>query len=752
MLRYRRRLLHLPPKSFFSGTFGLGTRLLHQLPVLNRSVDKVHRKLINSLYREVRKYKEDRPITLEPTIQHFLVQLELCQHKKFDVFNVTSKVIPTPFKVNKLVEPLMFHILSLIVANSNAIQMDVKTTSTIHDNISVILSHIPYDSNKLSNSCVDLTQLAHQLFFLLPFEHNINEDCMKSMITALEVLLNISHGINLENFDLHLLKWSRSILSGNVTSACTSLTNLIDIPGFVVGDILLRTPMSKQELHLQLDLWQNFKHSIRVSYHEKVGHLRMILNNLIFYTVHLDIEKLPGFITETCAFFTNPRASHHTKLFTNDYINKLMWKVPFYYVESAMTKNSSADMVMVIKAQETMSKYLGRTQGSPDLSLEGSMGVVLAISHMSFSKARSLFNISRDKHFTRRHHLQRKELLSFNFVRIMISETPDELLNAFNEAATDSKHVSTIWLGFIKKLLSFELLTPQRSEQVLEKLLDISDDILMTKNIILHLMVPLTSNNHFETFVKRMNQHGNWVVPKFRSILIEKYMIVLYNNLQAPVDPEIFRILIPDKHMPPSLSESDGLTIARDLYYNHITRKTPSVIGKMMNGEVKVQLENLYNIYKQELTTHETLPDESCLMALLKASMTLTTGDINSGYIWDGMYAPQVAVHEFKTHVKSGDVVFPNDELWQNYILLLHKFGYISQLSEIMEWWVDLKFNPSYETLLLLLKSLPIEFAERHILHISKVKSDATTDTRLKIIGNNGSHNWPWPSIDDLHT
>ena len=104
---------------------------------------------------------------------------------------------------------------------------------------------------------------------------------------------------------------------------------------------------------------------------------------------------------------------------------------------------------------------------------------------------------------------------------------------------------------------------------------------------------------------------------------------------------------------------------------------------------------------------------------------------------WDRYRAPQVAIREFQRHVKTTKTgIEPNEWLWNKYIKLLLKYDYISELSKIMKWWDDLKFEPSKGLLLLLLSALPREFSERHIKHHEKLQ--------LK-------RDWPWPSIEEFN-
>ncbi|EGV60055.1 hypothetical protein CANTEDRAFT_111859 [Yamadazyma tenuis ATCC 10573] len=236
------------------------------------------------------------------------------------------------------------------------------------------------------------------------------------------------------------------------------------------------------------------------------------------------------------------------------------------------------------------------------------------------------------------------------------------------------------------------------------------------------------------------------LVERHSGILIEKYMTVLYANQHVPVDTETVRALVPEIKR-----QGDSLAIARQLYGGHLKRKTPSVIGRMLHGELQVQPQNIYKLYTNELRQNNITPDETCLAALIKGATDSPTNNPGACHIWDDMYAPQIAIHEFKSHVAANKTV-ASGAVWEKYIEMLAKYEYVSELSEIIRWWESTQFVPQYSTLLALLRALPIEFATRHIAHVEKVKRDSGTNgSKVAGVASTASVvDWPWPQVSDL--
>ena len=114
------------------------------------------------------------------------------------------------------------------------------------------------------------------------------------------------------------------------------------------------------------------------------------------------------------------------------------------------------------------------------------------------------------------------------------------------------------------------------------------------------------------------------------SSILPKYLTILYRNVHLRNRPhpwsnilgtEYYRKATP--HNSPSKIKShrkiSGIS-SSILSYQGICmdtgfkKKTSKIVGIMLNGEINVQPENLYELYKLELfDKNNSIPDESCL-------------------------------------------------------------------------------------------------------------------------------------------
>lgn len=505
--------------------------------------------------------------------------------------------------------------------------------------------------------------------------------------------------------------WLRSLQAPTVTHACNHLANLTNIPECVSSNILLRSPLSKEEVALQLDLWETFIEPIAKAYHRKPSHPSSIIQNLAYYTVHLSPNRLPELVRSSVDFLTSTKYGFKFSVMTPHFANKLIYSMALNLIQNS---SNSTSAVHVIKAQEHLVKFLTH-QG---LSQRGYVGIVLAIVHESEDNAFKLFKISQ-AHYP--DHTQ-----EYHLACIYLSTTPEQLLHNFNKAVVQYPASATFWYFLAKKLLQFELLTEVRAFKLLEKLVNRRKDLLISKDTVLTLLRPIESVNGIEAAITLLEDAE--MLPSYRDIVHRKYMSLLYRysmekNVRKPYLDKVIK-------------RSSNLECARHLYSLTEHKRTSSV-GAMLSGEVYHQPQNIYNLYKRELEGR--VPDESCLSALLRASVAQPLGRV---MVWGQLFAPQVAVHEFKKHVSlqvDDDGLVPSARLWTWYVKVLICSGYMAELADIIRWWELVQFVPPKGLLLLLLRLLPSEFVLRHLKHVSLMPKNSTHVSR-----------WPWPSAEEL--
>lgn len=672
-----------------------------------RLADKEHRSHFRSLESEARKFKKGKLISefsLKPSMRDFLVWLHLKNEGKIHNAKLGNPVIPSPLKISAVTEIGMFHLLTGVYSE------DLKSIwfMKLNQHLDALLARIENNRKFKSRHTHDLKAIFEELGTESQSE-SLKEIVISKALTCIAYENSATES--------NIVAWVKSLTSASVTQACHELANLSNIPAFVTSDILLRTPMTKDELYLQLDVWNTFMHSIGQAYYDKTSHTSSIIHNLAYYSIQFDPYLLPELISITVQYFTSTKSGFNHKLIDNQFVNHLIYSLAYYYIRSSIGSVSAA--MTVIKAQEHLVQLIGHS----NLSQEGYIGVVLAISQVSEDKAQKLFQICQT-------HLH--EYSTYLCIgSIYLSTTPEQLLHNFNSAVARFPSSATMWLVFVKKLQSLELLTESRAQKLLKELVSRKNSLIISKDVILTLLHPIESINGIEAFIKTLEEAD--LFQMFKNVVMSKYLNLLYRfsnekNVRKPYFDKLLR-------------SSTNIDCARYLFKN-TDRKTTAMIGIMLNGEVSHQPQKIYNMYIEELKGR--LADEHCLMALLRACKKKFKGQV---IMWGQLYAPQVAVHEFKKHVAktvlspliNDSGVIPSNKLWKTYIQVLSSSKYIAELAEVMRWWEQLLFVPSRSTLRMLLNALPREFAERHIKHANAVPRNASTVPE-----------WPWPTLEEF--
>ena len=553
----------------------------------------------------------------------------------------------------------------------------------------------------------------------------------------------------------------RSLTSPSVRAACEALANLTRIPAPLLADILLRTPMTRQEYLLQLQIWTEFQPQLQAAHRAGARRLRACLDNLVFYGVEYDAPRLARDVLP--AAFAHPGPLGETA-----YLNRLIWLLGHALARHGVRRGPHV-AASIAAAQETAVKQLGGGARA-GLLLQGYLGIILAIRRLSPSRARRLLDIAE---LRRRDDDPPATLIAYHVTKITLADTPDQLLYAFNTAAEDHRHSATVWLAFVNKLDELGLLNERRSLQVLSELMAIGGRVLVTKDLVLALLRPVRRLDAMERFVAGLGRlaaaHASLVVPKQLRLLYasagsggggggsgeaaagagaapSNRAAAFGDTADASNRAAAFgdtagasnRAAAFGDTAGASLAGASALEAARATYHQH-PRKTVSIVGIMLLGEAAIQPQRLYLLYQRELGALALQPNEECLRALIRAATSATM-------LWGDMYAPQVAAHEFAAHVmrsSDGTGVYPSDTLWSAYVGMLAQFDYTRELLEVMAWWEALEFVPSADLLLQLLAALPAGFGERHIRHVEAAGASA-----LELRAPTAA--WPWPTVDQL--
>ncbi|RLV88036.1 hypothetical protein JA9_002226 [Meyerozyma sp. JA9] len=696
----------------------VGWKMVHTMA--SRTIDKQHRLMYRTLEREKTRYKKTK-IALNPRMRDLLVYLH--KYKDGNVHHVHLKGPSRQANHAELLEAVVFHIIIALHCINNSIPVDQSYTAALEEIKGRKAGSRLSSEDINSNIRILVETFTHK-------NEGAHSQMHESQMSHLRLSLQIFSILSDYKFS-DLVSWIGSVSAPSVLDSCKSLATLTAIPPFVTSDILLRTPMSPADLQLQMDVWYQFMADITTGYHRRYSHLKDIIDNLLFYCVVHDTSLLPELLHRTLGHLTGKNKAFHFPFVNSEYLNRLMWTLAFDFTRIS---NQNQLVKSVVSAQEIIVKNMAAV-GNVRLNLEGHMGVVLAVNSISQSKARRFFTIAEQK-FLDGSVLSSREASCYNFTKTYLSETPESLLDTFNSCAVDSFHSASLWFAFVTKLRQFDLMTATRSKKILEELVKHSDRLLITKDILSVLLYPLQSLKSMHEFMQILGsgQAGHKLVAAHVSVLTPKYLAVLYSNPETDVVPDRLWDLA---------GEVKALQLARHIYAR--AKKTPKLVGIMLNGEAALHPQRIYDLYKSELTDRGLFPDEQCLHALIVAASSSS----ESVPMWGNLYAPQVAIREYNIFTAASDkrssrYLRVSDRLWQRYIAMLVQFDYNSELATILQRWVEIEFHPSPETLMALLRALPVDFASRCIGHFEKLRRESIGD-QVK-----GPSSWSWPSVEEM--
>lgn len=164
-------------------------------------------------------------------------------------------------------------------------------------------------------------------------------------------------------------------------------------------------------------------------------------------------------------------------------------------------------------------------------------------------------------------------------------------------------------------------------------------------------------------------------------------------------------------------------------------RTTPSLVSRMMKVSTKADLDLAMAQFPQflsnRLVSEQIMVTQSfCDPASVwntysrirdahgqpsrKALRTLCRTAWDTKLIWDGMYASQLALAEFKMHVRGLSVpaddllrLFPDDNLLYAYVVMVGRAGYTGELVGFLSWVEDIGSKPSKQVLMALIHHSP---------------------------------------------
>ncbi|KAK6205657.1 uncharacterized protein RJT21DRAFT_138042 [Scheffersomyces amazonensis] len=697
---------------------------LHETFVEKKSMDKVHRSFYNSLISEKTLYSKSK-ITIQPTIRHLLCLLEMETNGQTDHITLNSNIIPT--KKDQLLESIIFHIILSVYYHVHKERVNSLFRNQIYQSQISHLNNLAKHSTKQIESN-EINEIISSIL-----GNSTTEDIPKSLKIAIQKFTIVCEG---KYNGTDLKKWILSLTAGNIRDSCMHLEGLKLIPPFVLSDILFRTALSREDFQLQQDIWLHYINIIGIYYVDKISSLKTCFDNLVTGCIFHDISSLPKLINDSIIAFQNPRKGFGNILFIEKYNEELLWHLAMVYLKSRSEKSIAS----IVSAHELVVKLLSsqKEKLNETLDLKAFSAITMIVSLKSQNMGQKLLEIAEKRYLAGEFNNLNKTVVAYHISKLFLSESPEELLRNFNLASESYNNSASLWLIFLMKLKDFKLLTPLRSKRVLTEILKRKDSLILTKDIFAVLMEPI---NELKDFNEMINLLDNQLTSRLRSIILPKYIKILYDNHN--MDVQLLRFPW-DKDNTDNLGTLD---YARHIYYDCIKHKSVNTIATMLKGEAMAAPAGVYGIYKEQLIDKDIKPNEGCLEALISASSQSSNGLL----IWDDVYAPQVAISEFNR--LTGEINCSNF-IWRTYIRMLAKYRYIHELAGIIQQWEQSQFIPDQYSLLLLLASLPIEHSRRYIAHFEKVREN-TTLIDINPSGSNSdsdsdSSSWPWPTFEEL--
>ena len=285
-----------------------------QNALLNRTLDRQHRAGYNSLERVATKYRpaQKRQTPLQPIIPHLLVLIRHSSDRLGDISFDPSASLSSKPKPENLVEPLLFNITAHIVGLKMPI--DIQRSQ-----IAAIKAHIT--RLQLPQSQVDITVEIQTFLHVLSSkfdikDHEIDYKLLGEAIEGLFALLPLHSAVDIAQF-------VASIISPNVKSASACLEQRSNIPSCLHLDMLLRTPLSKEELYLQLEVWRIFHKKLCYFYNTSPKRIALCFDNLVYYSLKYDLSKIASLVAYSLRTFEQTQ-TRRSSILLESFFNLLM--------------------------------------------------------------------------------------------------------------------------------------------------------------------------------------------------------------------------------------------------------------------------------------------------------------------------------------------------------------------------------------------------------------------------------------------
>ncbi|CAK9439001.1 uncharacterized protein LODBEIA_P32250 [Lodderomyces beijingensis] len=506
-----------------------------------------------------------------------------------------------------------------------------------------------------------------------------------------------------------ITSWIQILASPSLTAALVQEADQ-ELPAFVVHDIMNRTPLYREEFIAQFDLWMANTAYIAAQKWDQISAVKASIRSLVRHSVMFEPSCLLPLVTNIDQAFKFKSHGSNSKL-SALFLGELMWDIA-----SLSFKHQHVSWLVLADAQKyLMSLVPVKKDGHKDLSLKGYLGIAVVMSRVSQDKASQIFKVAERRYPG--HARSKKEQVAFDVACIWLARDAESAVNCFKEGVETNQESCKLWIAMVQKLRALGAMNEERARILFQRFAE--SNAKVAGDFITELIRPVRSMALFEEMQQRLSTP---LGPPKKHLFVGKYLQLLSDqsasgsHCHAPSNGNSE----PHEHMAHLFAQCPEKSI-------HLT-------SAYLRALLSVAPQSVFDVYRKEVLEPGHLPNATCLEVLLELAIKYDRHTLTNSL----GHVPQFAIHEFQKNVKSSRDswgIFPSNKMWRSYITLLANHEYVSELSKVMKWWLDIRFEPERKTLMELLAALPFDFAERHITHHEKA---------------NSSQDWDWPSMREF--
>lgn len=654
---------------------------------------RARERLPAKLYQKLTQYGQTE-VKLVPKIEHASLYSKVINSGKPFLVNGNLLFKSSQHRLYQLLEAIVFHIMCVVEClkqDKDVPQLHGEFFNQVRNRFGELEGNVDWDKFNLKFNVKPNVEL------------NLGLECFSL------IAMQIKESYTVDD----LVIWIDSCSSKSATSSVSLLSD--NTPAFVLFDILLRSPRFKELFLVQLDLWTHNINYVMMQSRKDHGILKLMLDNLTYHAVMFEPNSLVVLYQTTLNFVKSPNAGLLTQL-NGTFFDDLIWSLAVYSL-----RYQQIDPTGIANAQELLMSHIKNVGSS--LSLRGYLGIAIVLSRISYDKGVQIFDVAQRKFA--RETSSKKNVLAFYIAKIYLAKSLKEAVDTFKTASNQFDHSSTLWLFFIRKLKYLNVMDEKWAkllyQQISKSKVKITSDIIYE---LLHFV------GEFDTLEDMFNALSSEKLVAVDNIFRVKYIqLIQHHKSEMGALPSLSW----EFHDQAQSSHWNSIDECISHEYTTSPVKSLQLVVTYLSYISDIDATKFFTLYKKEVIDRDHLPNAACLGLLLR-----TARRSENIIVGENLFAPQLAIREFQRNVQASGRsfgIFPRDGLWKQYILLLAEFDYVSELSKIIKWWIDLDFKPKKSTILLLLNALPEEFALRHIKHhqVAKLRKD-----------------WDWPTTREF--